>query len=399
MAELGQGQGVERVEERFLVLLKIPVVGQREALQGGQEPGQVADEPAGLAPDELGDVGVLLLRQHRAAGGVGVGQAQEAELLGGPQHDLLPQPGEVDLAQGARRTAARRRSRGRTRRRGSSRTGGRTRGRRPRRPGRGAASNRPGRRRRAARRRPGRGRRARRSTSRDRAQKWASRWWASMHGLGPLHVGVAGEVDVLGVGLGGPPEEHLHQVEEAQRGRAAALPPDVEPEVEGHLVVAAATGVELGPGRPGELRHPALDGGVDVLVEREEGERARGELGLHPRQGGGDHRSLLLGEEPDPGEHVDVGPGAGQVVGGETGVEREALGEVEQLRGRSVAEPSLPQGRALRWRRRLLRRLALAARPAGHWPAPCRRAHVSTDRPHRRTKPSASRWRKVSEAS
>src|SRR2546429_7353693 len=36
-----------------------------------------------------------ILGQHRAAGGVGVGQLEEAELLGGPQDHLLAEAGEV----------------------------------------------------------------------------------------------------------------------------------------------------------------------------------------------------------------------------------------------------------------------------------------------------------------
>ena len=59
---------VERVEQRLLVLLQVAVVREREALQRGEEAGEVADQPARLAARELGDVGVLLLRQHRRAG-------------------------------------------------------------------------------------------------------------------------------------------------------------------------------------------------------------------------------------------------------------------------------------------------------------------------------------------
>ena len=213
-------------------------------------------------------------------------------------------------------------------------------------------------------------------------------------GLGPLHVGVAGEVDVLGVGLARPAQQHLHEVAEAP-GHYPPLPADVEPQVEGDLVVAAPPGVELGPGRAGQLGDPALHGGVDVLVERQERERPRLQLGLDPGQGGGHDRPLLLGDEPHPGQHVDVGPGAGQVVGGEAGVERQALGEVEELLGRGVAEPALPQGPAPP----RIGRLGHDADPAGGCGAPWRRAQVSTDSPHSRTKPSASRWRKVSEAS
>ena len=89
---------VERVEQRLLVLLQVAVVREREALQRGEEAGEVADQPPGLAPRQLGDVGVLLLRQHRRAGAVRVGEAQEAELLARPQHDLLAEARQVHLA-------------------------------------------------------------------------------------------------------------------------------------------------------------------------------------------------------------------------------------------------------------------------------------------------------------
>ena len=53
-----------------------------------------------LPPGQLGHVGVLLLRQHRAPGGVRVVERAEAELLGRPQHDLLAHAREVHAQQG-----------------------------------------------------------------------------------------------------------------------------------------------------------------------------------------------------------------------------------------------------------------------------------------------------------
>src|SRR5690606_24787555 len=57
--------------------------------------GEVADEPAGLAAGQLGDVRVLLLRHDRRAGGEGVVQGHEGELLRVPDDDLLGDPGDV----------------------------------------------------------------------------------------------------------------------------------------------------------------------------------------------------------------------------------------------------------------------------------------------------------------
>ena len=96
MATSGAADLIDGVEERFLVLLEIAVVGEREPLQGGEHPGEMADEPAGLSPGQLGDVGVLLLGEHRAPGGVGVVEGDEAELLGRPQDELLADPRQMD---------------------------------------------------------------------------------------------------------------------------------------------------------------------------------------------------------------------------------------------------------------------------------------------------------------
>ena len=119
----GPADLVEGVEERLLVLLQVPVVGEREPLQGRQQAGQVADQPARLAPGQLGDVGVLLLGQHRAAGGVGVVEAEEAELLASTTARSPPRAGTGGRRAGPGRRGPRPRSRGRTRRRASSRTG------------------------------------------------------------------------------------------------------------------------------------------------------------------------------------------------------------------------------------------------------------------------------------
>ena len=67
---------IDRVEERLLVLLEIFVVREGKALQRGEHAGEVADEPTGLPSCQLGDVGILLLREHRAARRVGVGETR-----------------------------------------------------------------------------------------------------------------------------------------------------------------------------------------------------------------------------------------------------------------------------------------------------------------------------------
>ena len=83
--------GVDRVEERLFVFLKVLVVGERQSLGDGEHRHQVAIDAAGLAACQLGDVRVLLLRHDRAAGGERVGKLQKPELGGSPEDDFLRQ--------------------------------------------------------------------------------------------------------------------------------------------------------------------------------------------------------------------------------------------------------------------------------------------------------------------
>ena len=59
----------------------------------------MADESPCLTASELGHIGILLLRQHRATGRPGVIELIEAKLLRGVQHNLLAEPRRVYAAQ------------------------------------------------------------------------------------------------------------------------------------------------------------------------------------------------------------------------------------------------------------------------------------------------------------
>ena len=88
---LERRRGRGRVVQRDALLLQVAVVRERQALQRGEHGDEVADDPAGAAAHELGDVGVLLLRHDARPGRVLVGELGEAELGAGPQHELLGQ--------------------------------------------------------------------------------------------------------------------------------------------------------------------------------------------------------------------------------------------------------------------------------------------------------------------
>ena len=112
--------------------------------------------------------------------------------------------------------------------------------------------------------------------------------------LRALQVGVRGQhrLDVVG----GPRDQELLQRGE-RRVLALGHAAQVQPHVRDHLVVAAAAGVQAGAGVADELREPALDGHVHVLVgvhrrrtrrTRSRGRRRRGRSGrprTRPRSG------------------------------------------------------------------------------------------------------------------
>src|SRR5690606_25295614 len=130
-----------------------------------------------------------------------------------------------------------------------------------------------------------------------------------------------------------------------------------------------------------------------VLVGRGELEAALGQLALDLVEGPEHGVALGLGEHPGSHQPPDVGPGAGDVVGGEALVEGQAHRVGEQLFGRSALEAAVPEGGhqtssgPCGW--------ACGAVPS--WP--CTPAQVSTDRPQSRTNPAESSWRNVSAAS
>ena len=198
-------------------------------------------------------------------------------------------------------------------------------------------------------------------------------------GLGALQMGVAGQRRVTRRG-GAVEEDGLERVDTTRHVEAFAS--HEQPQRGGDLVIPAPAGVQLRARVARELGDPALDRGVDVLVGRRELERALGDLELGAVERREHERALLVGQQPDPGQHLDVRARSRDVVDRETRVERQALGEREQLVGRALTEAAVPQG--------------LVHDPAG---PPCSRAHVSTRGPTAARSPAESSWWKVSAAS
>ena len=149
------------------------------------------------------------------------------------------------------------------------------------------------------------------------------------HRLRPLHVRVAGKVDT--VRLACPFGQCVLQGHDLL-GHADEGPAAPEAQRRGHLVVAAAPGVQFGTHVASQLRDAAFDGRVHVLVTGREDEGVRGELLLHDverlNQGG----DLAVAEDARLAEALDVRPRAGQVVVGQHAVE----GQADRERGHGV---------------------------------------------------------------
>src|SRR6266487_3829510 len=81
----GRLNGIESVEYSRLIFLQIAIVGQWETLQDCKQADQMAIHPARLAANEFGDVGVLLVRHHTAAGADSIRKFHEPKFLRRPE--------------------------------------------------------------------------------------------------------------------------------------------------------------------------------------------------------------------------------------------------------------------------------------------------------------------------
>ena len=70
---------IHAVEDGFLVLLHVLVIGKRQALHDGEKRHQVAVAAARFAAHKLRNVRVLLLRHDARAGGICIVQLNEVE--------------------------------------------------------------------------------------------------------------------------------------------------------------------------------------------------------------------------------------------------------------------------------------------------------------------------------
>ena len=118
---------------------------------------------------------------------------------------------------------------------------------------------------------------------------------------------------------------------------------DPKPQIGGDLVVSAAAGVELAADVADAVDERPLDVHVDVFQFLAERECAGGDLVLDLLQAGDNLMSLVVGKDPDLGEHQSVGDRAADVVRVEPVVEGHALGELLDTAVRRLVKHTAPR--------------------------------------------------------
>mmetsp|Transcript_69589 Transcript_69589/g.163584 ORF Transcript_69589/g.163584 Transcript_69589/m.163584 type:complete len:415 (-) Transcript_69589:1059-2303(-) len=302
-------QGVDRVEQGFLVLLVVLVVGQGLALHQRDQADQVAHDAARLAARQLRHVGVLLLRHDRRARAEGIGQRDEAEVLAHPQDQLLGQSRDVQhherrsrreldrkvtVADGVQAVLA---DALHAQRAGHALAVQRVAG----------AGQRGGAQRQAVHALAG----VQQALSIPREHLHIRQQVvAEADRLCHLQVGEAGQDD-LGVPLG---LVHQHALKRRQQAvDLVDLAAQPEPHVGGHLVVAAAAGVQALAGDAHALGQASLDVEVNVLQVQLPVEPASLDLGGDLAQAALDGGMVFGAEDALRGQHLGVGQAAGDV--------------------------------------------------------------------------------------
>jgi hypothetical protein len=289
-----------RVEQRLLVLLQVAVVRERETLEGASSPVRLPMRRPALPRASSATSGFFFWGSIELPGGERVVEDREPELLGGPHHHLLTDAGQVDPEEGKIEeglghevAVGHRVERILETRSESELLGHAVRVEGQRRPGQGS--------------RP----RGRHVQPIHRGQQSVDvpgqrpcvrqQVVGEEHRLGALEMGVARGDRLSPASLALVTSTSWRAMISGRHLAQLAL--GVEPQIGGDLVVAAPPGVQFGADVAGDLGHPSLDGGVDVLVVRER--RRTPHWSARPRPGRGRPAA------GPPRRHPGVPPGPG----------------------------------------------------------------------------------------
>ena len=329
-----------RIENRFLILLQITVVGQRLRFERGQQAREVADQPAGLAAGQFGDIRIFLLRHDRTSARPRVMQSDIAEFRCAPKNYVLGQPrdihgdhgqhegglgGEVPRGRGVDRIV---RGCGETQIRGDSVGIQTQRG--------------PGQRTGTVRRY--RGPIVEVGDPIHIAQQrvhMRQQMMGQQHRLGGLQVCFAGHDRARVRGrLGG---ERFDDGEDTV-GHPAHGVAQPHPEQCGHLIIARPSGPKPATDiRSDPVDESAFQCAVHILVGDDREETAVGDIRTQAVQPGQQRVTLIVGQQPRAVQHQRVRLGRDDVIGRQHPVEVGGLTQRRQCRGGPVGEAATPQ--------------------------------------------------------
>ena len=326
--------GVDRVEERLLVLLHVLAVGQRQRVHHAEQGLVGGGDARALGAQQLGRVGVLLLRHDRRARGERLVELAEAELRGAPDDDFRAEPREVHRAgRGGGQVVEDEVAVGGAVDRvvadvGEAEVGGdRLAVDLPVDAGEGAGAE-----------RHHAGAVERELEAEDVAGEHpevGEQVVAEVDRLRALQVRVAGHRPVA-VGLCLLQQAAHRRAAELDRPQRVGL--DDHRHVGGDLVVARAAGVELAGQGADLLAEQPLDRHVDVLVGLLEGEAVLAHPGPDPLQAGFHPRQLIVVEHADRAQAAGVGARLVDVVDRQLPVERQRAVEAPEARVGVFAE-------------------------------------------------------------
>ena len=293
---------------------------------------------AGLAAHQFGGVGIALLRHDRRAGRERVGELDETELRRRPQHDLFGEAREM-----------RRRDR-----RGGERL--------EREVAVGDAVERIGGRPVEVKRLRGHVAvdRKRGAGERSRAERTFVEALARVlepSRVAPQHLDIGHEMMAEGdrlrrLQMGEARHDNCRAVERAGRQRPLQLSDlgedrvdrvaHPEAEIDRHLVVARACGVQPPGRRADDLGEPAFDVHMDIFQRARERERPRLDFAFDLGETLGDRLGVVGFDDASGSEHGEMGLGAGDVLGAKLAVEVDRGVDLLHRLGWTPGEPAAP---------------------------------------------------------
>src|SRR5207302_2579470 len=81
--------GIDRIEERFLVLLQVAIVAAGQAFQYGEQTDKISDEAPAFTARQLSHVRIFFLRHQTGAGGESIADLDETEFARTPDDQVF----------------------------------------------------------------------------------------------------------------------------------------------------------------------------------------------------------------------------------------------------------------------------------------------------------------------